>query len=271
MKYIDVSDTRIVNNETNIDKLFPFHEAFSWKENLERLVNATSDIEPKITKLEFDNLSQTQILDSVERSKAFISSQNFIDLQHNLNDRVEKSKDAILIASHIENVNIRGRLIEAIITSDEAKRTALMKDLSTVEQMLPSYDTKNDLGDFKFEYENGTTHTDIKTKIIYMNSNPKAYNIDKFLATMADGKSIFFIYFIGIDQTGVLKTILCSVYHTPLIKATVTQPHWSGRGTRGTTQFIGKDINNMILTDIPFTNNIEDEVANKFLKDLIDK
>ena len=95
--------------------------------------------------------------------------------------RCEKCKNEILVASHIENVNIRGRLIESLITADDDERDSIVRNLKYLEQALPAYDTKNGLGDYCVEFDNLCTYTDIKTKVVYLASNPKAYNIDKFL------------------------------------------------------------------------------------------
>lgn len=209
----------IPNNEENIAKLFPFHMGITWKENLQRLVEATHQIQPRIDKPNFDEKATQSIIQSIKRSVDFINSENFSKLRQYLNAQVEQAKDAIFIASRIENVNIRGRLIEVLITSDDNQRKKMLSELQTIEEQLPLYDTKNDLGDIQIEYENGNTLTDIKTKIVYLDSNPKAFNIDKFLTAMADGKSIFFFYFVGIDANGTLKPILCSVYHKQLIEA----------------------------------------------------
>lgn len=110
-----------------------------------------------------------------------------------MNERCNKCRNEILVASHIENTNIRGRLIEALITSDDEERKELIKNLQDMENALPSYDTKNGLGDYYVEFKDADTYTDIKTKVIYLNSNPKAYNVDKFLKQMADTRSVFYV------------------------------------------------------------------------------
>ena len=43
------------------------------------------------------------------------------------------------------------------------------------------------------------TETDVKTKIMILNSNPKAYNLDKMLEFLANYRSVFMFYFVGID------------------------------------------------------------------------
>ena len=168
----------------------------------------------------------------------------------------------------IENVIIRGRLVETLITSDDIKRNELLLQLKNMQMALPTIDTKNGLGDYVREFEDGKTITDVKTKIIYLDSNPKAYNIDKFLDAMDNSNSIFFIYFVGIDELKVTNKILCSVYDKRLIKATTFQQHWSGRSRRGTTQFIGKEINTL-LKEEEFKNIIEVKTATELLNKFI--
>ena len=141
-------------------------------------------------------------------------------------------------------------------------------NLHNLEAALPSYDTKNGLGDYYREFNNGDTYTDIKTKVIYLNSNPKAYNVDKFLKQMSDSRSIFLFFFIGVDENSIFKTLLCSVYHGKLIDNTILQFHWAGRNTRGVAQFNGIAIDEM-LKENSFKNHIDEQKAISFLEDLL--
>ena len=137
-----------------------------------------------------------------------------------------------------------------------------------MENALPSYDTKNGLGDYYVEYKDADTYTDIKTKVIYLNSNPKAYNVDKFLKQMADSRNVFMFFFIGIDKNDIFNTLLCSVYHEKLIDNTIMQFHWAGRSTRGAAQFNGSAIDSMLKMK-SFVNDINDGKAIGFLKQLL--
>ena len=159
-------------------------------------------------------------------------------------------------------------MIESLITSDDKERKFLIENLRTIESALPAYDTKNGLGDYRVEYKDADTYTDIKTKIVYLNSNPKAYNIDKFLKQMADTRSVFMFFFIGINENNIFNTLLCSVYHNKLIDNTILQYHWSGRSTRGTTQFNGTALDEMLKSE-DFYNEIDEEKAKDFLIKLI--
>lgn len=260
----------LANIPENFDDLFCIHQGFDWSDNLERLVDATSKIKPTISIFNLTSSEECNIYDSIDRAKNFILSPNFSILEKDLNDRCSKSKDQILIASHIENTNIRGRLIEILITSDDKERAQLINNLKDLESALPSYNTKNGLGDYCVNFNNGKTYTDIKTKIVYLHSNPKAYNIDKFLKHMSDTKSIFFFYIIGIDKNSIFKTILCSVYHSKLIDNTILQFHWAGRSTRGAAQFKGTAIDEM-LQESDFRNVIDKNKCKKFLEGLLER
>ena len=260
----------VENNALNFEKLFAFHQGFSWEENLQRLVAQTSGIVPTGKKFEVSDSIKTAIYKSIERAIKFVNSPDFLDLNNDLNKRVKKCSDSILVASRIENVNIRGRLIEALVTSSDAERKLLMQKLAKEESNLPVYDTKNGLGDYKRTFSDSETYTDIKTKVVYLSSNPKAYNIDKFLEVMAEDKSVFCFYFIGIDETGIMNTILCSVYHKNLIAKTVKQFHWAGRNSRGVTQFEGEALDKM-LKDKNFKNEIDREKAKAFIDYLLEE
>ena len=258
----------ISNTPENFESLFALHQGFDWQDNLARLVDASSNIKPVNQKFNPSQDERNNIFNSINIATDFVSSDNFSVLEDDLNDRCNKCRNEILIASHIENTNIRGRLIESLITSSEEERQQIIENIQNLEVALPSYDTKNGLGDYCREFDNGDTYTDIKTKVVYLNSNPKAYNIDKFLKQMADSKSIFLFFFIGIDKNSVFKTLLCSVYHDKLIENTILQFHWAGRNSRGVAQFNGTAIDEM-LKEENFKNNIDSDKAHDFLENLL--
>lgn len=258
------------NRPENFDYLFAIHQGLEWEDNLMRLVDATSNIVPANKKFNPNQIEENNIYDSVKRAQRFVESVYYHILKDDLNERCSKCRNEILIASHIENINLRGRLIESLITSSDEERMRIIEDLKNIEKALPVYDTKNGLGDYHVEYENADTYTDIKTKVIYLDSNPKAYNIDKFLKQMADSRSVFMFFFIGIDENDVFKTILCSVYHNRLIENTILQFHWAGRSTRGVTQFKGTAIDEM-LRILDFRNEIVEAKARDFLTKLLNR
>ncbi len=258
------------NAPENFDYLFALHQGLDWEDNLSRLVDASSSIQPVNQKFEPTETEKSNIFDSISRASAFVSSKQFNVLEDDLNERCNKCRKEILIASHIENTNIRGRLIESLITSDDVERQQIINNLHNLEAALPSYDTKNGLGDYYREFDNGDTYTDIKTKVIYLNSNPKAYNVDKFLKQMADSKSVFLFFFIGVNQESIFKTLLCSVYHGKLIDNTILQFHWAGRNTRGAAQFNGTAIDEM-LNEQSFVNDIDTTKSETFLQELLNR
>lgn len=259
-----------INEPHNFDYLFAIHQGLEWEDNLMRLVDATSNIHPVNHKFQPSLEEEQNIYHSVLRAKNFVASNNYNDLKNDLNNRCNKCRNEILIASHIENTNIRGRLIESLITSDDKERQFLIDNLKNLENALPSYDTKNGLGDYHVEYKDADTYTDIKTKIIYLNSNPKAYNVDKFLKQMADSRSVFMFFFIGVDEKDIFNTLLCSVFHGKLIDNTIMQFHWAGRSTRGAAQFNGLAIDEM-LKEGAFENEIDITKATDFLKNLLNR
>lgn len=258
------------NIPENFDYLFSIHQGLDWEDNLSRLVDASSRIRPRNEKFVPTDNEKDNIFNSISKAKSFVESCNFGVLEKDLIDRCDKSRNEILIASHIENTNIRGRLIESLITSNEEERQCIIANLHDLETALPAYDTKNGLGDYCRQFDNGDTYTDIKTKVVYLNSNPKAYNIDKFLRQMSDTKSIFLFFFIGVDENSIFKTLLCSVYHGKLIDNTILQFHWAGRSTRGAAQFNGTAIDEM-LNEEKFTNQIDTDKAKTFLTDLLNR
>lgn len=258
----------IPNTSENFDDLFALHKGLDWEDNLSRLVESSSNITPRTEKFTPNEEQLKNLYNSISRAQQFVSSKNFNVLNTDLNDRCNKCKEAILVASHIENVNIRGRIIEYMITTDDATREQIKSLIVSESQSLPEFETRDELGDYICRFDETQTYTDIKTKVIYLDSAPKAYNVDKFLAKMSEEDSSFFFFIIGINEDGVFNTVLCSVYHKDLIDASVVQHHWAGRATRGVVQFAGKALNNMLEQE-KFTNMIEEEKSKQFLDMLI--
>ena len=266
----DVEEINKRNQPSDFDDLFSFHQGCSWQENIERLVESTNNIKPNKEKAVLNATEQSNLFYAPERAKRFISSEDYNTLLDDLQSRCQEVKDAILVASHIDNVNIRGRLIEALITSDQEERNQLLRNLGEVEHFLPTYDTKNDLGDYVRSFEKSDSYTDIKTKVLYLDSNPKAYNVDKFLKCMGKEKSVFMFFFVGIDESGIVNTVLASVFHKKLQSTTLLQHHWAGKGTRGEAQFNGKIINEL-LKENSFKNDIDEQESVEFLKRLLSR
>ena len=258
------------NQPADFDDLFSYHQGFTWQENIERLVESTNNIKPNKEKAVLDDNEKKNLLKAPSRAISFVNSEDYNILLDDLRNRCEEVKEAILVASHIDNVNIRGRLIEVLITSNPDERDKLLRNLGEIEHLLPTYDTKNDLGDYVRTFEKSDSYTDIKTKVLYLDSNPKAYNVDKFLKCMGKDKSVFMFFFVGIDETGIVNTVLASVFHNKLQKTTLLQHHWAGKGTRGAAQFNGKTINEL-LREEPFINEINEEDSQRFLQGLLER
>lgn len=258
----------ITNERDNIIELYPFHEEFSFHENLKRLVESTNNISPTGKKFDTNKDNIKTIIDSVDRANNFKSSPNFEILKEELDARVKKYSKEIMIASHIENVNIRGRLIEYLITEDDDDiKARLVEEINEEYTQLPKFKTQNLLGDYTRIFNDYYTETDVKTKVILLNSNPKAYNIDKFLEFLSQDNSVFLFFFVGINDAAVTNTCLVSVFQEDLLGGTVYLKHWAGRNSRGVTQFMGKVIDQLLTEP---SQDIDVERAKAFLSELID-
>lgn len=77
------------------------------------------------------------------------------------------------------------------------------------------------------------------------------------------------IYLLGIDHKGTAIARLCSVFDRRLVDATYVIHQWSGRNSRGTAQFVGHALK-QILNDENETL-IEEEKARDFITDLINR
>ena len=92
--------------------------------------------------------------------------------------KVNTFKTEILLAALIENVNVRGRIIEYLIAGeDEALRQQLVSALKSRNKDIPQFKTENALGDYQRRFDAFDTETDVKTKILILNSNPKVISV----------------------------------------------------------------------------------------------
>lgn len=259
----------IENCRDNIEELYAFHQEISFEDNLPRLVEATNRIAATGQRFLVDDDRYKVLLQSVDRAIAFNTSNNSKTLKQELDIKVNKYRNEIICVSHVENVNIRGRLIEYLVTEEENEmKTKLVESIKKEYKMLPKITSKNLLGDYHQTFGRTVTETDIKTKIVVLKSNPKAYNIDKFLDFLSQPHSVFLFYFIGVDTVKVTNTALVSVFQKELLEGTMCHNHWAGRNSRGVTQFKGTTIDNILSKT---SHNIDKNLAIDFLNEMINK
>lgn len=234
------------NNPKNFKKLYEYHQGLSFRDNLERLVESTNGVVGRVQKFEITDKSAKTIYESVDRAMKFVQSPDYKYLNDDLCSRVKDVQNEIAIAAFIDNVNIRGRVIEYLITDDGSTLKDKIIDSLRNKKPLVDFRTEDKLGDYSKEYKDFKTETDIKTKVLFLNGNPKAYNIDKLLEFLAQEKSVYMIFLLGIDNDGKITSRLCSVFDKRLLESTNITHHWAGRNSRGVAQFIGEGLNKIL-------------------------
>jgi hypothetical protein len=122
------------------------------------------------------------------------------------------------------------------------------------------------LGNYTRHFADYITETDVKTKIMVLDSKPKAYNVDKMLEFLSVNKSVFMFYFVGVAPLKIVNTALISMFQEELLHSTILLKHWAGRNSRGVSQFEGKAIRNLILNP---EFSIDQGYAVEFLKKII--
>lgn len=256
------------NEPNNFDELYAIHSELGFDGNLVRLVYATNNISPIGNKFMVSEDDITTILTAPERAKNFVLSNEYAVLKNELDEMTIEYENEIILASLIDNVNIRGRVIEYIIAGeDEQLRKDLIETLRGGVRRMPSFRTRNTLGDFSKIFDNYNTNTDIKTKVMILNSAPKAYNLDKLLEFLSKEDSVFMFYFVGIMPKQVMGQVLISMFQDDLRNTTHLLAHWAGRNSRGVAQFRGRTIDNLIKNP---NNNIDVNSSKQFLQQLID-
>ena len=258
----------IQNSPENFEELFSIHKEYSFEDNLKRLVESTNNIVGKNQRFLVNNDNIKILENSVDIAVSFENSNDYITLKNDLDNRVKKVQNEIAIAMLIDNVNIRGRVVEYLITNDGSSLKEQIINSLNNSQPLPNFTTKDGLGDYEKNFDLFYTQTDIKTKVMYLSGNPKAYNIDKLLEFLSVDKSVYLIYILGMDENKKMVSRLCSIYDENLIDGTNIYNHWAGRATRGVTQFIGKKLENILKNQEK--TQIDIKKAKEFLKKLIE-
>lgn len=254
----------IANTPQNFDSLFPIHAGIGFDGNLARLVKATNNISPSGAKFTVGDIARENILAAPSRAIRFTSSSDAATLKRELDRKVARYKNEILLAARIENKKVRGGVIEYLIAGDdESLRQRLIRALKGGTSGLPRFKTDNTLGDYQRKFDDFDTETDIKTKIMGLNSNPKAYHLDKMLEFLARDRSVFMFYFVGVDPGRIVKTVLVSMFQKDLLNATTLRRHWAGRNSRGGSQFDGRVINDLLERP---NAEIDKPKAQEFLK-----
>ena len=259
----------IENTPKNFQSLYAYHEGLSFQDNLERLVESTNGIVGRVQKYQVTNSSEVTILHSISRAISFAQSPQYRDLRNDLDARVAKVQGEIAIAAFIDNVNIRGRIIEYLITDNGSTLKDQIIAALRNKTPLPQFKTEDKLGDYSKNYADFETETDIKTKVMFLDGNPKAYNVDKLLEFMAKEKSVYMIYLLGVGANGEIVARLCSVFDERLIGSTNLIHHWAGRNSRGVAQFMGHGLV-QILEDKDETR-ISEARAKGFIESLIER
>lgn len=236
----------IANRPENFDELFALHSAFTWVENVGRLVEATNAIVGRDNRFGPSDGQREVLMTAPERAAAAIASQAFLEVERELVEAVAERREAIIEAARIDNVNLRGNAIEQILTGGA---------------------NRHDLGDLVKEVGDGTLVIDIKTKLLDRASAPKAYNVDKMLAFLAEPGSVLAFLMVAVNtHSGELSARLLPVLETSLLEATVVQHHWAGRSSRGVTQLSGRFARGSAPDYRPSVDVVR---AGRFLADLL--
>lgn len=210
----------IPNRPEYFEELLAIHAEFSWTENVERLVEATTSIVPRSTRYPPTPETVSVILEAPTRASTALQTSSYHQIGRQLAGNILANRESLLKSAAIDNVNIRGNTIEQIITG-------------TV--------NAHRLDDLVFSLDNGfQLIIDIKTKLLDRASAPKAYNIDKMLSSLSHPGSVFAFLFVGLDISRQLSlSRLVSIFDPVIINATRVQTHWAGRASRGVTQLTG--------------------------------
>ncbi len=210
----------IANRPEAFEQLTAIHATYTMEENIARLMESTNSIVGKDNRFKITADNRAVILDSPARFSAIIKTAAYNRAENALFETVVRHRKRLLEAAAIDNINLRGKQLEFIVTSD------------LVAHGLG--DTVVDIPPF------GHLAIDIKTKLLDKASAPKAYNVDKMLNLLAQQDMAFGFFFIGLSATqDLVQCRLISLFDPIVLTATRIQEHWAGRVSRGVTQLTG--------------------------------
>ncbi len=244
----DIANTfeGLQNRPENFEVLFKLHQERTWEQNLARLVHAASAGATQAS-LGLGLEARQAILGTAELSRVLTRSGAYRHLAEELHDLVQERSAEILAAAEIGNVNVRGNSVERLLTGRPS--THRLADLAIVTP------------------ERVRILVDIKTKLAGAQSSPKGVNVDKLLKELSDGRTVmsFLVVLVGLESRSVAAKLV-SMLDRQLVARTTVQMHWSGRGTRGTTQITG-DVDFLIAPG--FEEDVDVAIAESFLERLM--
>lgn len=255
------------NRVENFEVLFEFHEEIEVEENIQRIVNSTQNIMPIKKKFVPSDIDIANILNAPQRTVEFMKSQQYVEIKKELDQRTESVISELEVIQQVDNVNLRGRLVEYFIASDDERKKKEIIQKIKDKKIIDDLVTDDALGDYSKILGSYEIEVDIKSKLTNKGSNPKGYNIDKLLNFLSKPFSIYLLYIVAIDSEQNIDTSLVSIFQNQILEKTRIQKHWAGRETRGGAQLDGVSLEHLLADSSCY---IDIERARNYLKELID-
>ena len=259
----------IENAPENFGRLWDAHLRGSWDGNIGRISSANAAIAPRGSAFAPTAREAANLRRSVESAERFVSSGDYDAVLERLDALVAGvPKSLVRLACSEPRAGVRGKVLERLFASGggSGEYRRLAAALKAGEPVAP--ESPNALADCVFEFDGFTCAVDVKTRIEGSESNPKGFNIDKYLRFAAgNARNVMMVFLVGISKDGGTRTCLCSVYDRRLLEKVFTSGAWSGGRSRGDVQFKGSAIDS-ILADGTGTE-VDQVAALSFLNGLI--
>lgn len=263
----------ISNTPNNFETLWYEHlNNGGSKWNLDRIINNTQNIVWILKPFHPTPEEENNIYKSIDRlysaKKEFILS----DVYYEFQDRIYEFYQEILFAAkNIDNVNLRGNILEYLIvhwdnTDEWIEIINALRNQNT--NIDVNFSNWHDLGDTELLIWGFHIAIDVKTKIISENSNsePKVYNIDKFLEFLSKDNTVFLILFVGIDiENNTIEIALRSPFDVELLEEQSIQSVWAWRWRRGTVQYSGNSISKVLFRQPKQADYIDTDQAYDYI------
>lgn len=235
----NISDGALVTSD-NFKQLWEECIDEDFTSLLNSIVNNTHEIKAKNSKIEVTEQLLQLVKSNIEYSDAHDISNEIRDI---LNESLYNNITQEDVDSFNESdVNTRGNNIEKLI--------------------LGSVNNQHDFADYMYD---DSTAVDIKTHLKGSSSNPKLFNLDKYVnfLTIHKGRCSFYLYIVEIGDTlDTVETYCYNIYATDLVKGLNVVNTNAGRNSLGVVQGKIKHFNN---------STVDVELAYNKIKQMLEK